>query len=206
MLILYQAEWCPFCSAVREVLTELGLDVVTRQVEPRPEERASLRARAGTDEIPTLETDDGRFFSGTRAIFALLHDHEPGEHAAAHRERFLEHRDARESDAPGHLVEYFRSSGELTASDEQADAAEVVHVPGRSRYELRVDGGLVGIAAYHRSDGRITFTHTEVDPSCEGRGFGTKLVLAALDDAHGHELEVVSLCPFVSYLARKHGR
>jgi len=28
MLTLYQAEWCPFSSAVREILTELGLDFV----------------------------------------------------------------------------------------------------------------------------------------------------------------------------------
>ena len=28
MLTLYQAEWCPFSSAVREVLTELGIDFV----------------------------------------------------------------------------------------------------------------------------------------------------------------------------------
>jgi len=33
-LTLYQSEWCPFSSAVREVLTELGIDAVMRQVEP----------------------------------------------------------------------------------------------------------------------------------------------------------------------------
>jgi len=43
MLTLYQAEWCPFSSAVRELLTELGLDFVARQVEPWPSERARLR-------------------------------------------------------------------------------------------------------------------------------------------------------------------
>ena len=55
MLTLYQAEWCPFSSAVREILTELGLDFVARQVEAWPEERAGLRAVSGSDEIPTLE-------------------------------------------------------------------------------------------------------------------------------------------------------
>ena len=42
-LTLYQAEWCPFSSAVREVLTELGIDAVIRQVEPWPEQREHLR-------------------------------------------------------------------------------------------------------------------------------------------------------------------
>ena len=80
MLTLYQAEWCPFSSAVREVLTELGLDFVARQVEPWPEQRTELRKRSGDDEIPALETEDGRFFHGTRAIFGYLQEHEPGEH------------------------------------------------------------------------------------------------------------------------------
>ena len=48
MLTLYQAEWCPFSSAVREILTEFGLDFVARQVEPWPEQRDGLRAVAGT--------------------------------------------------------------------------------------------------------------------------------------------------------------
>ena len=33
VLTLYQAEWCPFSSAVREVLTELGIDFLARQVD-----------------------------------------------------------------------------------------------------------------------------------------------------------------------------
>jgi len=47
-LVLYQAEWCPFSSAVREVLTELGLEFVARPVEPWPEQRAHLRNVAHT--------------------------------------------------------------------------------------------------------------------------------------------------------------
>ncbi len=36
----------------------------------------------------------------------------PWQFAAAHRRRFADHRDARESDAPGQLVEYFRAGKE----------------------------------------------------------------------------------------------
>jgi predicted GNAT family acetyltransferase/glutaredoxin len=205
VLTLYQAEWCPFSSAVRQVLTELGVDFVARQAEPWPEDRDGLSERAGSDEIPTLETEDGRFFSGTRAIFAFLHDFEPGLHAATHRERFHEHLPARESDAAGHLIEYFRSTGELQQTSEtNPEQAEVVHVPEASRYELRLDGRLIGLAAYHRSDRRLAVTHTEVDPSCEGRGFGSRLVAAVLDDARAGGLEVLPLCPFVGYYVRQH--
>ena len=93
MLTLYQTEWCPFSSAVREVLTELGIDFVARQVEPWPEQRSVLRERSGSDLTPVLETEDGRFLHGTRAIFGYLQERDPWEHAdgmigeAAYRRR-----------------------------------------------------------------------------------------------------------------------
>lgn len=204
MLTLYQAEWCPFSAAVREVLTELGLDFVARQVEPWPEQRAQLRERARTDTIPVLETEDGDFHRGTREIFAYLREREPWRFASAHRRRFADHRDARETDVPGQLVEYFRGTDELQTPDGPLEEAVVVHVPDESRYELRLDGRLIGLAAYRRRNGRIVFTHTEVDESCSGRGLGTKLVAAALDDARHQGLEVVPLCPFVARFIERH--
>jgi glutathione S-transferase len=106
--ILYQAEWCPFSSAVREVLTELGIDAIVRQVEPSPEQRHQLRQTAGTDEIPVFQAEDGRIFRGTREIFAHLREREPWSFAAAHRQRYADHRGARESEATGRLLQRFR--------------------------------------------------------------------------------------------------
>ena len=204
MLTLYQAEWCPFSSAVREVLTELGVDFVARQVEPWPDERAELLALADTDQIPVLQTEDGRLYRGTREIFAHLRERDPWRFAAAHRRRFAAHRDARESDAPGQLVEYFRGSDELQAAAGFPAEAEVVNVPQASRYELRLGGRLIGLAAYRRRDRRIAFTHTEVDESCEGRGFGSRLAAAALEDARREGLEVAPLCPFIAHYIDRH--
>lgn len=204
MLVLYQSEWCPFSSAVREVLTELGLDFVARQVEPWPEQRERLRELASTDLIPVLETENGARYAGTRAIFAHLREREGWAFAAGHRRRFAEHRDARESDAPGQLIEYFRGTDELEAAEGQVQDAVIVHVPEASRYELRLDGRLVGLAAYRRRDRLLAFTHTEVDPACEGRGFGSALVGAALDDARREGLSVAPLCPFVAYYISRH--
>ena len=203
-LTLYQAEWCPFSSAAREVLTELGLDFVARQVEPEPEERAELRAIAGTDRIPVLRSEDGKLHRGLREIFAHLREREPGRFAAEHRQCFAEHRDARESDVTGRLLEYFRGTDELESADGPVDDAEVVNVPEKNRYELRLDGHLIGLADYRRRNGRIALTHTEVDPSCEGRGLGGRLAAAALDDAAREGLEVAPLCPFIAYYIRKH--
>jgi uncharacterized protein len=204
VLTLYQAEWCPFSSAVREVLTELGVDFVARQVEPWPKERNELRAVAGTDQIPVLQTEDGRLYRGTREIFAHLHQRDPWRFAAAHRRRFADHRDARESDASGQLTEYFRGTDELEASAGAVTETEVVDVPESSRYELRLGGHLIGLAAYRRRNGRIVFTHTEVDESCAGRGFGSRLAAAVLDNARREDVEVVPLCPFIAHYIDRH--
>jgi len=80
----------------------------------------------------------------------------------------------------------------------------VVHVPEQKRYELRLGGRVIGHLAYHRRNGRIAYTHTEVSPACEGRGFGSKLVQAALEDARRDGLEVAPLCPFVRWFIGRH--
>lgn len=105
MLTLYQAEWCPFSSSVRERLTELGVDFIARQVAPWPEQRSDLVARTGTDQIPVLETEEGEHLEGTRAIFAYLERYEATPYASGHRQRYFEHRHAREADAPGIILE-----------------------------------------------------------------------------------------------------
>jgi glutathione S-transferase len=115
-LTLYQAEWCPFSSAVREVLTELGLDVVLRQVEPQPEQRGDMREATGTDSIPVLVSEDGSVHRGTREIFAHLRERDPVPFAAGHRQQLADHREARETNAVGKLVERFRSTEELDAT------------------------------------------------------------------------------------------
>ena len=84
------------------------------------------------------------------------------------------------------------------------DDAVVVNVPEASRYELRLDGRLIGQADYRRNGDTIEFTHTEVDASLNGRGFGSRLVAAALDDAREQGLTVVPLCSFVAHYIDAH--
>jgi len=90
------------------------------------------------------------------------------------------------------------------ADAERSAEAEVVHVPELSRYELRLGGRLIGHAAYRRCNGRIAYTHTEVDESCQGRGLGSRLAAVALADAARENLEVVPLCPFIAYYIERH--
>jgi glutathione S-transferase len=88
MLELFQTEWCPGSRRVRELLTELDIDYVNRQVPAEREERTALRDAFGADSIPMLRLEDGRLIVGEEAITVYLQGHvrEPVG-AAAHRSR-----------------------------------------------------------------------------------------------------------------------
>lgn len=82
---------------------------------------------------------------------------------------------------------------------------EVRDNPDASRFEVRVDGELVGFAEYRLTDTQILFTHTEVDPAHGGRGVGGALVRAALDAVRAEGTRVVRpLCSFVEAWIDKH--
>jgi predicted GNAT family acetyltransferase len=69
--------------------------------------------------------------------------------------------------------------------------------PDHSRYEVLVDDQVAGFSAYELTDGRITFTHTEVSEEYAGQGLAKKLVTEQLGDAERRGLAVVPLCTYV---------
>jgi glutathione S-transferase len=88
VLELFQTEWCPASRRVRQRLTELGIDYVTRQVPVAREARTALREAADTDTIPALRLENGTAVVGAANILAYLGEHateSPG--AEAHRQK-----------------------------------------------------------------------------------------------------------------------
>lgn len=86
MLELWQTEWCPASRRIRERLTELGVDYVTRQVPVEKEQRAALREQTRTDTIPALVPDHGSALIGENEIRRYLDEHFPiPAEAEAHR-------------------------------------------------------------------------------------------------------------------------
>ena len=83
-------------------------------------------------------------------------------------------------------------------------APTITDVSERRRYEIAIDGVVVGIAEYRRRPGVISFIHTEIDPSRKGEGLGTLLVKAALDSARAAGLAVLPYCPFVRNFIDRH--
>jgi predicted GNAT family acetyltransferase len=82
----------------------------------------------------------------------------------------------------------------------------VANNPELNRYELRVDGEVLGFAAYRlrARDGAVVFTHTEIDEAYEGHGLGGRLARAALEDVRAAGGSVVPLCPFIKGYIERH--
>ncbi len=87
---LYQAEWCPHSHKVRQRLTELGLDFTARQVPADPDDRATMKRRVGTDEIPVLVKDDGDPTCGEDDILEYLERYPERDDVDEHREKSRE--------------------------------------------------------------------------------------------------------------------
>ena len=89
---LYQAEWCPHSSKVRQRLTELGVSFIARQVPAEPADREELRRKTGSEEIPTLLLEDGTAISDPDEIIEYLEaNHHERADADEHRERAETH-------------------------------------------------------------------------------------------------------------------
>jgi len=86
MYELWQTEWCPPSRRVRQRLTELGIDYITRQVPVDKDDRILLRERTGTDTIPVLVVPGEAPIIGEATILEFLETNEaiPAE-ARAHR-------------------------------------------------------------------------------------------------------------------------
>ena len=82
---------------------------------------------------------------------------------------------------------------------------EVRHAPDRSRFEITIDGRMVGHADYRLDDaGRWVFRHTEVDPDHQGEGLAGTLVAGALDEVRAAGGTIVAECPYVRRFVREH--
>jgi glutaredoxin 3 len=57
-IVLYQAEWCPYCARVRKKLTDLLLDYTNVNVPHSHAERDVVKAVSGQTSIPVLVDGD----------------------------------------------------------------------------------------------------------------------------------------------------
>jgi predicted GNAT family acetyltransferase len=83
---------------------------------------------------------------------------------------------------------------------------EVIDNTRQGRFEVVLDGAVVGKAVYRVRDGQsgtVVFTHTEVDPGLQGQGLAQVLARRALDQVRASGRRAVPQCPFIAgYIAR----
>jgi predicted GNAT family acetyltransferase len=76
--------------------------------------------------------------------------------------------------------------------------------PAASRFEMTVDDELVGYLDYREQGGEYSIPHTRVFPQFEGRGYGAKLVVRALETIRDRHGTVLPYCSFVPKVMREH--
>lgn len=80
----------------------------------------------------------------------------------------------------------------------------VADAPERERFEISLDGEVVGFLQYHRTPRALSLNHTEIESGHEGEGLGSQLIRAALDAARAEGLMVLPFCPFVRRFIEAH--
>lgn len=70
-------------------------------------------------------------------------------------------------------------------------------VPEQSRYEITLNGEVIGFCSYRETEGVVLLPHVEVDPEVGGRGIGSQLARGTLDHLREQGAKVVPLCPFI---------
>ena len=76
--------------------------------------------------------------------------------------------------------------------------------PGMSRFELRVEGELVGWAEYRPAGESVIVSHTEIDERREGEGLGSVLVRGTLDRIRASGKTVIPTCAFTAAYIHRH--
>ncbi len=73
----------------------------------------------------------------------------------------------------------------------------------RRRYEMVVDG-TTAYVTYARQGDRLTLIHTEVPKALAGRGVGSSLAAAVLQQVRASGLRVVPECEFIDAFIKRH--
>jgi glutaredoxin 3 len=71
-IVLYQAEWCPYCRVVREVMSDMLLDYRVVNVPSGHSERTNVKEIFGVTGIPSMTDGEVKIADDDDAIIAYL--------------------------------------------------------------------------------------------------------------------------------------
>lgn len=76
--------------------------------------------------------------------------------------------------------------------------------PAESRFELHLEGELLGFAEYLPAGDSVIIAHTEIADGHEGEGLGGVLVREALERIRASGKTVIPTCPFTAAYIGRH--
>lgn len=84
------------------------------------------------------------------------------------------------------------------------DAGKLSRNDALNRYELMLDGNVIGVADYVEQPDGVALTHTEITPEFRRRGHSSRLAKFAVEDiiAAGHRVK--PYCSYMEAYLRKH--
>lgn len=88
--------------------------------------------------------------------------------------------------------------------DSSPAAVEVRKDPTSRLYEALIDGQVVGNLAYESIGGRVSLTHSFVDPDRRHQGIASALARYALEDLGQGQTKIGVYCGFVAEYVREH--
>jgi len=91
-----------------------------------------------------------------------------------------------------------------TPSEPDQAVVSVRDNPRASRFELRVNGVLVGYVTYRDVRSGCAFEHTVIAAEHQGMGLASQLIRSALDEARASGRSVLPFCPFVRSFVQQH--
>jgi predicted GNAT family acetyltransferase len=90
----------------------------------------------------------------------------------------------------------------MTAKSDSAPT--IVDNPAEGRFELRLDGELVGFAEYRPAGDSVIIEHTEIADGHEGKGLSGLLVREALERIRASGKTVIPACSFTATYIGRH--
>jgi uncharacterized protein len=82
--------------------------------------------------------------------------------------------------------------------------AELTDNPARSRFEMAVEGDVAFVNYAQRDAGTIDLLYAKVPASLSGRGIGSRLAQAVLEEVRRRGQRAVPSCGFIAAYARRH--
>ncbi len=88
--------------------------------------------------------------------------------------------------------------------EENTEEISFEHDEERQTFDALIGQERATLEYRSNKEGKIFLTHTEVPPSMQGKGVGSKLLLHVFDYIRENNMRLIPVCPFVKSYIKRH--